>query len=348
LQGTSFKYCYNYTRLSGVTFGLTNTSVFPPINRTELYTSANMSIAMVNNVDREMIFTATEASVRFYITRGWAPGLPTPTVEEVSLDYLNIAEIPSQVNTISCVEIQEALARMTYSGQSTTDQTLVKNYLNKTFNRNHTYSEYATVIAQCSSTTQPVNYVLAKEGAEAASVEAGYAYGFGGQMMDNEISGDGNAYTAEYWEYDSRLGRRWNVDPVTYAWQSSYAVFNNCPIVFIDPTGLEAEGNGEPKKKDSDVITAPTLKTATVTAERPSLLKSLWSNFKNTVTSKQYREYKREREKTQREERLAEDLKTRGEYRSYGFTDAQNRAAAKFYGSVAVGIMTGGVLQHIH
>lgn len=67
-----------------------------------------------------------------------------------------------------------------------------------------------------------------------------YRYGgAGGQEMDNEIYGSaGTSYTAEYWQYDSRLVRRWNVDPMTYPWQSSYAAFNNNPIYFIDPLGL--------------------------------------------------------------------------------------------------------------
>ncbi|HEX8514581.1 MAG TPA: hypothetical protein VF868_00170, partial [Bacteroidia bacterium] len=72
-----------------------------------------------------------------------------------------------------------------------------------------------------------------------------YAYGFGGQMKDNEVSGNGNSYTAEFWQYDPRLGRRWNVDPITYPWQSSYAAFNNNPIVFNDPSGLEGEKKGD-------------------------------------------------------------------------------------------------------
>src|SRR6478736_3791665 len=42
-----------------------------------------------------------------------------------------------------------------------------------------------------------------------------YRYGFNGQEMSNEIKGVGNSYTAEFWEYDPRLGRRWNVDPMT-------------------------------------------------------------------------------------------------------------------------------------
>jgi RHS repeat-associated protein len=68
-----------------------------------------------------------------------------------------------------------------------------------------------------------------------------YRYGFGGQEKDDEIAGSGNSYTAEYWQYDSRLGRRWNVDPITYPWQSSYAAFNNNPIYFTDPLGLEGD-----------------------------------------------------------------------------------------------------------
>ncbi len=71
---------------------------------------------------------------------------------------------------------------------------------------------------------------------EEVDVENAYRFGAGTQEKDDEIFA--GAYTAEYWEYDSRLGRRWNVDPVVYADQSGYAVFNNCPIEFNDPLGL--------------------------------------------------------------------------------------------------------------
>ncbi len=60
---------------------------------------------------------------------------------------------------------------------------------------------------------------------------------------DDEVSGNGNSYTAEYWQYDPRLGRRWNVDPVIYPWQSPYAAFNNNPIYFIDPDGRKGIGS---------------------------------------------------------------------------------------------------------
>ena len=36
--------------------------------------------------------------------------------------------------------------------------------------------------------------------------------------MDNEVNNiTGSSYTAEFWQYDSRLGRRWNVDPPALA-----------------------------------------------------------------------------------------------------------------------------------
>lgn len=60
-------------------------------------------------------------------------------------------------------------------------------------------------------------------------------YGFGGQERTPEIGGDG--YTAEFWQYDSRLGRRWNVDPVMKPNESPYAAFSNNPIINIDPHG---------------------------------------------------------------------------------------------------------------
>jgi hypothetical protein len=68
-----------------------------------------------------------------------------------------------------------------------------------------------------------------------------YSYGFGGQLKDDEISGSGNSYTAEFWQYDPRLGRRWNTDQIVKPWESSYATFGNNPIYFNDPFGLDKE-----------------------------------------------------------------------------------------------------------
>jgi hypothetical protein len=64
-----------------------------------------------------------------------------------------------------------------------------------------------------------------------------YRYGFNSQEQDNEIYGTGNSYTAEFWQYDSRLGRRWNVDPKPDVSISSYATFSNNPIYYVDQRG---------------------------------------------------------------------------------------------------------------
>jgi YD repeat-containing protein len=65
----------------------------------------------------------------------------------------------------------------------------------------------------------------------------GYNYGYNGQMKDNEWAGLGNHNSALYWEYDTRTGRRWNLDPVLDPSQSSYSTFDNTPGSQNDPDG---------------------------------------------------------------------------------------------------------------
>jgi hypothetical protein len=57
------------------------------------------------------------------------------------------------------------------------------------------------------------------------------------QEKVDEISGAGNHNTALFWEYDTRLGRRWNVDPVDQMGMSNYACLGDNPIVMIDRIG---------------------------------------------------------------------------------------------------------------
>jgi RHS repeat-associated protein len=64
-----------------------------------------------------------------------------------------------------------------------------------------------------------------------------YRFGFNGQEMNNEVKGLGNSYTAMFWEYDSRIGRRWNLDPKPTPGISEYSVFNNNPILLNDVLG---------------------------------------------------------------------------------------------------------------
>jgi hypothetical protein len=58
--------------------------------------------------------------------------------------------------------------------------------------------------------------------------------------MSNEIKGTGNSYTAEFWEYDPKLGRRWNLDPKPTIGISQYSTFSNNPIFFNDILGDSA------------------------------------------------------------------------------------------------------------
>ncbi len=89
------------------------------------------------------------------------------------------------------------------------------------------------------------------------SVSGGYKFGFNGQMRDDEIYGTGNANTAMFWEYDTRLGRRWNLDQAMNPNQSNYSAFNNSPYFFNDIYGddvdvskiYEKDKNGSYKNK---------------------------------------------------------------------------------------------------
>ena len=71
----------------------------------------------------------------------------------------------------------------------------------------------------------------------------GYRYGFNGQEKSDEVNEDGNSYTAEFWQYDARIGRRWNLDPKPTVGISQYSAFSNNPISFID---IKGDTTGDP------------------------------------------------------------------------------------------------------
>jgi hypothetical protein len=84
-----------------------------------------------------------------------------------------------------------------------------------------------------------------------------YRYGFGGHEKDSEVSGEGNHLVFGDYGYDTRLGRRWNRDPMTvkYPYESPYIVFGDNPIIFIDPDGKEKIIALDNKKEgDKDII----------------------------------------------------------------------------------------------
>jgi hypothetical protein len=73
--------------------------------------------------------------------------------------------------------------------------------------------------------------------------DKGYRYGFNTQEKDDDVFI--GAYTAEYWEYDSRLGRRWNLDPIPQVTISDYSVLRNNPYFFIDIKGDEFDESSQ-------------------------------------------------------------------------------------------------------
>ncbi|MFP5041645.1 hypothetical protein [Parasediminibacterium sp. JCM 36343] len=105
-----------------------------------------------------------------------------------------------------------------------------------------------------------------------------YRYGFNGQEHSDDVT-EGN-YTALFWEYDARIGRRWNVDPVSKPWQSSYTCFSNSPIIKVD-------FNGDDDFFNSDGSFAYRTKTGTLikvlTEDGAKLLSDIKPNTPNNV-----------------------------------------------------------------
>jgi len=76
-----------------------------------------------------------------------------------------------------------------------------------------------------------------------------YRFGQGTQMKSDEVYGDGSLYTAKFWEYDSRIARRWNLDPVDQISISNYAAFGNNPIANSDILGDKVKFMGYKNKE---------------------------------------------------------------------------------------------------
>jgi RHS repeat-associated protein len=72
-----------------------------------------------------------------------------------------------------------------------------------------------------------------------------YRYSFNGQETQTEITGSSSHMSAEFWMYDTRIGRRWNVDPKPIVSFSPFACFTNNPLLFSDPLGdiIDIEGS---------------------------------------------------------------------------------------------------------
>ncbi len=156
-----------------------------------------------------------------------------------------------EMEYISCTSLNQNLAMLSNSGVNINDSIQVKNHLNIYYNAQFSYFAYQQVISNCA--TFAGSYVLPRKGTEADFVESAYRFGFNGQEKDDEVAGAGNTMTAMFWEYDARLGRRWNIDPKPITGISEYACFANNPIVFRDINGDKIGKGKDRAQKIKDV-----------------------------------------------------------------------------------------------
>jgi RHS repeat-associated protein len=72
---------------------------------------------------------------------------------------------------------------------------------------------------------------------------------------EDELAGEGNSYTTEWRQLDTRIGRWLSTDPIFHSNMSPYNSFDNNPIYWIDPKGSNAWepiGNGQWKAGAGD------------------------------------------------------------------------------------------------
>ena len=117
-----------------------------------------------------------------------------------------------------------------------------------------------------------------------------YRYGSGSQEKSDEISGSGNHNTAKFWEYDTRLGRRWNVDPKAslYPGQSPFSAFDNNPIQKNDPDGSSGIVTIDKNTCTVTVTATYTLygngASAALATQTAASIQKQWNDAKGTTT----------------------------------------------------------------
>jgi RHS repeat-associated protein len=64
-----------------------------------------------------------------------------------------------------------------------------------------------------------------------------YRFGFNGMESEGTVYGEGNSYTTEFRQYDTRIGKWLSLDPIIFPFQSPYCAFDNNPLIYSDVKG---------------------------------------------------------------------------------------------------------------
>ena len=118
---------------------------------------------------------------------------------------------------------------------------------------------------------------MTQPGRKFTQANSGYKYGFNGQEKSDEL-GEGLT-TSLFWEYDSRITRRWNTDPKPNVAISPYNCFQGNPIWYSDPLGDEVD----PKRtKGKNIIVMPTkaARDEDIKAHGGKLNSAYWADYK--------------------------------------------------------------------
>lgn len=136
--------------------------------------------------------------------------------------------------TPSTIEFNRLLGLKQYEGVNHLGNVLTT-FTDKKIPRSTNGTTIAYFMADVVSATDYYPFGMLMPGRSFSSEE--YRFGFNTQENTDEISGIGNHTTAIFWEFDTRLGRRWNMDPKPVPSLSNFSCFTNNPILFNDILG---------------------------------------------------------------------------------------------------------------
>ena len=76
---------------------------------------------------------------------------------------------------------------------------------------------------------------------------------YNGMLKTNEIAGEGNSFSTEFRQYDPRLGKWLSLDPLMeqFPWMSPFVGFDNNPILYVDPWGLNTIEKDSPAEGET-------------------------------------------------------------------------------------------------